>query len=122
MLEINTVTNAIYLTKGDSGIINITLTGDSLGDYNDMKFYVRNAQNQDSVMFTLGMNDGDTEKGIITGSGNSYSIRIYPAATLDMKRKKYVYDIKLISGNETTTGDVITFVGGGTVKTEFWVT
>ena len=39
-----------------------------------------------------------------------------------MKRKKYVYDIKLISGNETTTGDVITFVGGGTVKTEFWVT
>lgn len=119
MLEINSTTNAIYLTKGDTGVINITLNGDTTG-YNALHFYVRNATSLDNVRIHITSNNPTEEQaaqGTITNSGNTWTVTIKSAATEDLKRQKYVYDLKL-----TGDGVVTTFVGGGKNKTEFWVT
>ena len=117
MLEIDASTSAMYLTKGDSATINITLQGSTDG-YSNLHFYVRNANNLDTVRIHISSdNTGESTKGNITGSGDSWTVHIAPEATADMKRQKYVYDFKL-----TGSSNVTTFVGGGKNKTEFWVT
>ena len=123
MLEINSINNAIYLTKGDTGIINISIEGDTSG-YNSLHFYVRNANSLDNVKIHITNDTGNlTEEEIAQGSvtssneGKNWTIQIEPAATEDLKRQKYVYDFKLKG-----SAGVTTFVGGGKDKTEFWVT
>ena len=86
-----------------------------------LKFTVRNAQNLDNEIFSI--TAGETSSyGVIehTTGSNTWTLRIYKAATADLKRKKYNYDFSL--ENEGTSGDKFTFVGGGTVKTNFYVT
>lgn len=115
MLEIKNDT--IYLTKGDTGIINIEVTGSDVSD-KDLRFTVRNAVNLDNVMFTLVSGEAASDFGEIThDGGNKWTVTIYTTATTELKRKKYFYDFA-IEGD----GDKTTFVGGGVNKTEFWVT
>lgn len=121
MLEIDNTNNTIYLTKGDSGVINISLNGDTTG-YSDLHFYVRSATQQDNVKIHISNNNSflgqdEAPVGTINGSGANWSLHIDPAATEELKRGKYVYDFKL-----TGDGVVTTFVGGGKDKVEFWVT
>ena len=125
MLEVKS-DNSIYLTKGDSGILNITVTGDDVSALT-LKFTVRNAQNLDNEMFSITQGEvipvDQVVYGVIdhTPGSNTWTLRIYKAATSSMKRKKYYYDFSLENTAETS-GDKTTFVGGGQVKTEFWVT
>ena len=121
MLEINTIDNSILLTKGDTGVINISLNGDITG-YDHLHFYVRNANSQDNVKIhisddTANLTEEEIAQGRIEGSGANWTVYIASAATQDLKRQKYVYDFKL-----TGDANVTTFVGGGKEKTEFWVT
>lgn len=121
MLEINSTSNTIYLTKGDTGVINIALNGDLTG-YDHLHFYVRNANSLDAVRIhisddTSGLTEEEQAMGTIEGSAGAWTVRIASAATNNLKRQKYVYDFKL-----TGDGNVTTFIGGGKEKTEFWVT
>ena len=121
MLEIDVTTNSIYLTKGDTGVINISLTGDTTG-YSYLHFYVRNANQQDNVKIHVSndltnLTEEEQLQGRVEGSGANWVLYINPQATAELKRGKYVYDFKL-----TGDGVVTTFVGGGKDKTEFWVT
>lgn len=118
MLEIKN--DVIYLTKGDSGVINIEVTGSDVSD-KDLRFTVRNAVNLDNVMFTLVSGEAATTAGQISHEAgtNKWTVQIYTTATADLKRKKYFYDFAIEDEN---SGDKITFVGGGINKTEFWVT
>lgn len=122
MLEV-TNENAIYLTKGDSGTLNITVKGEDVSTM-DLKFTVRNAKTLDNVMFVISTDateTSETEAGKVgtaeTTGTNTWTIRIFKNATADLKRNKYVYDFAL-----ENAGDKITFVGGGAEKTEFWIT
>lgn len=123
MLEV-TNENAIYLTKGDSGTLNITVKGEDVSTM-DLKFTVRNAKTLDNVMFIISTDSSETSEteggnkvGMAETTGtNTWTIRIFKNATADLKRNKYVYDFAL-----ENAGDKITFVGGGAEKTEFWIT
>lgn len=118
MLEIKN--NVIYLTKGDTGVINIEVTGSDVSD-KELRFTVRNAGNLDNIMFTLVSGEEPTEAGQISHEAgtNKWTVQIYRAATTELKRKRYFYDFAIEDEN---SGDKITFVGGGVNKTEFWVT
>ena len=122
MLEINSVSNTIYLTKGDTGIITITLNGVPNNYTNlHLHFYVRNSNNLDNVKIHISddqsvQSEGEPQ-GRIENSGNTWTVYIYSAATESLKRQKYVYDLKLTANNVVTT-----FIGGEKTKTEFWVT
>lgn len=123
MLEINSTSNAIYLTKGDTGVITITLNGVP-DDYTNphLHFYVRNSNNLDNVKIHISddqsaLSEEEQSQGRIENSGNTWTVRINSAATESLKRQKYVYDLKL-----TTNSVVTTFIGGEKTKTEFWVT
>lgn len=121
MLEI-TNDNIIYLTKGDSGVINIEVSGSDVSTM-DLVFTVRNAQNLDTEMFSLTSAEAQgTDDGIIEHESgtNKWTVTIYKEATQGLKRKKYVYDFAV--EDTVTHGDKITFVGGGKEKLEFWVT
>jgi hypothetical protein len=132
MLEIDK-DSTIYLTKGDSGVINISLDGDIGNNYSELHFYVRSATQQDNVKIhiTSNVNTLPEEDKVAAHSAGSiekvsentlenWTLSIAPAATTDLKRGKYVYDFKLtgVGGK----GVVTTFVGGGKDKVEFWVT
>ena len=119
MLEI-TNDNVIYLTKGDTGVINIQVSGSGLMPESELVFTVRNAQNLDNIMFQL--TETASEVGIIEKAVNDtakWKVTIYGAATNSLKRKKYYYDFAIVTGE---SGDKQTFVGGGKDKLEFWVT
>ena len=119
MLRIDNNSN-IYLTKGDSGIINIKLDNIPEG-YNKLEFYVRQSSNLDNIIFQL----PDDNKGTISFDENTliYTITLLPAATADIKRKTYVYDFKL-TGTDLVAGTnlVTTFLGGDVNKMNFVVT
>lgn len=122
MLEINSVSNTIYLTKGDTGKITITLNGVPNNYTNlHLHFYVRNSNNLDNVKIHISddqsvQSEGEPQ-GRIENSGNTWTVYIYSAATESLKRQKYVYDLKLTANDVVTT-----FIGGEKTKTEFWVT
>lgn len=126
MLEINS-NDFIYLTKGDSGTINITLQQGYESQAGDnIEFYVRNARNLDNIQFAL-TSAGEVEGfnnntyGTITAAQdttNKWTINIASLATEEMKRGKYVYDIKL----HRNDGTISTFLGGGVDKLNFVVT
>ena len=140
MLEIDK-DSTIYLTKGDSGVINISLDGDignnyseDIGNnYSELHFYVRSATQQDNVKIHITSNvnalpEEDRVAAYLAGSIEkisentleNWTLFIAPAATADLKRGKYVYDFKLTGMGGK--GNVTTFVGGGKDKVEFWVT
>lgn len=141
MLEISS-NDFIYITKGDTGVFTVKLTqGYDPNNEDKLRFYVRNARNLDNVIFALGETEngaGDTiPEGNFSDAGyikkviennswreGEWEIHIAPEATAgsaalsEMKRTKYVYDIKLIKNDNS----VITFVGGGADKLNFVVT
>ena len=113
MLRIDNDSN-IYLTKGDSGIINIKLDNIPEG-YTGLEFYVRQSSNLDNVVFQL----PDASKGSISFDSENliYTITLLPNTTANIKRKNYVYDFKLTGDNLVTT-----FLGGDVNKMNFVVT
>lgn len=113
MLRIDNNDN-IYITKGDSGIINIKLDNLPSG-YTDLEFYVRQSQNLDNIVLQL----PDVEKGTISYDSETltYTMTLLPEATADIKRRSYVYDFKLTGDNVVTT-----FIGGDVNKNLFVVT
>lgn len=132
MLEIDK-DSTIYLTKGDSGVINIHLDGNIDNNYNELHFYVRSATQQDNVKIHITSNVNalpEEDRSAASSAGSiekvsentleDWTLSIAPAATVDLKRGKYVYDFKLTGTGGT--GIVTTFVGGGKNKVEFWVT
>lgn len=109
--------NNIFLTKGDSGIINIKLDSTPAG-YDVMEFYVRQAQNLDNVLISIVQGVSSDYGQIAYDSGTGiYTLTIFKAATENMKRRSYVYDFKLSGTNVVTT-----FIGGDVSKNQFTVT
>ena len=109
--------NNIFLTKGDSGIINIKLDSTPTG-YDKMEFYVRQAQNLDNVLISIVQGVSSEYGQIAYDSGTGiYTLTIFKAATENLKRRSYVYDFKLSGTNVVTT-----FIGGDVSKNQFTVT
>ena len=107
--------NNIFLTKGDSGIINIKLDSTPAG-YDKMEFYVRQAQNLDNVLISIVQGES-SDYGQISSDNDTYTLTIFKAATENLKRRAYVYDFKLSGTNVVTT-----FIGGDVNKNQFTVT
>lgn len=103
MLRIDSGNN-IYLTKGDTGSIFLTVTKDGIPvTSGTITLYVRNPNKLDEAE--------------ITKTAVNNTISFSQSDTSDLKRKKYVYDIVYTSGSNR-----ITFIGGDVNKLGFWVT
>ena len=93
MLDI--VDNNIFLTRGDSAIIPLTITlGDEEYDYSN-----------DYVQFTVKRNTV-TETIIIQKTINNGGFKILPSDTNELEYQAFQYDVQLIKPN----GDVFTVI------------
>lgn len=95
MLKI--INNRIYLTRGDTGYIEIDLADED----ND----AIELDDSDEVVFTLKESTSNNE-AILTKTLDEGIVKILPEDTEDLDYGNYVYDIQLTRSN----GDVFTIV------------